>query len=293
MTTTIKHIVISGGGPLIFNIYGALKHSNLSKLWSHDDIESYYATSAGAIMATMMTLKYDWEELDNYLINRPWQTILNFNMLNIYDYYSNNGIVDEKIIYSMFAPLLKAKDIDVNIDMETFRKITNINLHFYATEYSTFVTREFSADATPKIKLLDAVYASMALPILCKPIKIDNELYLDGGVFLNYPISKCMEKHDDCGSILGIKMQIVSKKEDMITNDLNLFSYMTTGMNALYNKIQIDEMRPDIKEIHISAVFDDMTSFFKLASSSEERKRAIERGCADSSILCNRLSKSD
>ena len=298
MTTQIKHIVISGGGPLIFNIYGALKQSNLSKIWSHDNIESYHATSAGAVLAAMMTLKYDWEELDNYLINRPWHTILNFNVLNIYDYYLNNGIVDEKFIYSMFAPLLKAKDIDMDVDLDTFRKITGATISIYATEYSTFVTHEFSADATPTVKLLDAVYASMALPILCKPIKIEDKLYLDGGVFLNYPISKCMEKHHDCGTILGIKMHNVSKKEDINTDDLNMFSYMTTGINILYDKIQMKDVNPDIKniqEIYISAVFDDMSSFFKLASSSEERKRAIERGYldADALIVGNRLNKTN
>ena len=37
----------------------------------------------------------------------------------------------------------------------------------------------------------------------------------------------------------------------------------------------------NIKEICISATFDDMTRFYVLASSSEERKLAIESGCAE------------
>jgi hypothetical protein len=59
---------------------------------------------------------------------------------------------------------------------------------------------------------------------------------------------------------------------------------MMNGMGTLYNKIQIEEPHTDIKnikEICISATFDDMTRFYVLASSSEERKLAIESGCAE------------
>lgn len=284
MDKKIKHIVISGGGPLYLNMLGALKQSNLSKMWSYDDIESYYGTSAGAMLITMLALKYDWDEIDNYMINRPWQTILNFNVLNIYDYYTNNGITDYKFIYGLFTPLLKAKDIDVDVDFETFRKITNVTLYIYATEYSTFNTTEFSADSTPKVKLLDAVHASMALPILFKPIKIENKLYLDGGVFLNYPMSKCLERNEDCETIFGIKTSDVSTEEDENIDDLNIFSYMTNGMKKLCNKIQIEETHPDMKkirEIKILAKEVDTSRFYVLASSSEERKLAIENGCAE------------
>ena len=85
----IKHIVINGGGPLVLNMYGALKQSHKRGIWNHTDVETYYGTSAGAIMATLMALKYDWDELDNYFLNRPWQHVLKFNILEIYNYYIN------------------------------------------------------------------------------------------------------------------------------------------------------------------------------------------------------------
>lgn len=297
MSTKIKHIVIGSGGPLLLNMYGAMKQSNLSKLWSHATVESYYGTSAGAVLSTMMALKYDWEELDNYLINRPWHTILNFNVLNIYDYYLNNGTTDANFIYSMFGPLLKAKDIDMNVDMETFRKITGVTLYIYATEFSSLNAKEFSADATPRAKLLDVIYASMAVPILFKPIKIEGELYFDGCIFLHYPMIKCLEKNKDCETILGIVYKENKQNETVVDDDLNMFGYITNILSRLISKIQLDKTQDyssiNVLEIKIFADPEEKNNFFKLANTSEGRKQAVEQGCEDALIVCNRLNKTD
>ena len=86
------NIVINGGGTIFFNAYGALKQSNLSGIWSHDSVKSYYGTSAGGILAIMLALQYSWEELDDFIIKRPWHNVWKFNVLNIFDYYKNRGI---------------------------------------------------------------------------------------------------------------------------------------------------------------------------------------------------------
>lgn len=283
----IKHIVINGGGPLLLNMYGALKQANQLKIWNHEDIKSYYGTSAGAILGTIMALKYDWSELDNYIINRPWQHVLKFNVLEIYDYYANNGITDQKFIYEIFSPLFKAKDIDVNVDMATFRDITGTSLYFYATELSSFNVKEFSADATPTIKVLDAVYASSALPILLKPIEIDGNIYIDGSVYMNYPIAKCIERNGELNTILGIK-NVWPKKQILKMENMNMFNYLSHTMNMLFIKSQTQELCADkeqILEIKISSQIEDLSNFFKMASSSEERKRAIDRGIADTNAI--------
>ena len=285
MTTTIKHIVINGGGPLLLNMYGALKHANILEMWKHENIESYYGTSAGAILTTMMALKYDWEELDNYIINRPWQHILKFNILEIYDYYTNNGITDEKFIKEMFSPLLKAKDIDVDVTLETFAQLTGVKLHLYATEFETFEIKEFSAESTPNVKVLDAVYASSALPILLKPIQIEDKIYMDGSIYMNYPIAKCLERNNDPQTILGIK-NAFSANDVSELNKMNMFDYLSYIMNAMFKKAQLCELnvnREGVREISISSTIDDLSNFFKMASSSDERRNAINRGIVDAS----------
>lgn len=281
--TTIEHIVINGGGPLFFNMYGALKQANLLEMWKHENIKSYYGTSAGSILSTLMALKYDWETLDNYIVNRPWHYIFKFNVLEIYDYYTNNGILNEKFIEEFFLPLFNAKDIDINITMEAYKELTGVSLYLYATEISTFCVAEFSAEKTPNVRVIDAVYASSALPILFRPIQIEDKIYFDGSVYMNYPIAKCLEKNNNPQTILGIKNAFVLNT-DIKMDELNFFNYLSYIVNSLFTKSQIEELmisKDQIKEIMITSRYEDLSNFFKMANSSEERQKAIQRGMQD------------
>lgn len=281
--TPIKHIVISGGGPLLLNMYGALKQSNIMGAWNKENICSLFGTSAGAILCVLISLDYSWDELDNYIINRPWQHVIKFNVLEAYDYYCNNGIMDIKFIYDMFGPLFKAKDIDLNINYAEFEKITGKSLHIYATKFETFETTEFSTETTPHISVLETVYASSTLPILFKPRKIENLTYIDGCIYLDYPLAKCLEKPNiDSKSVLGIK----KKQRNAETTDatiMNMFDYLIFIMNMVFTKTQIYPLynKSDIHEIEISSTFEDLANFFKMANSAEDRKHAIQRGMDD------------
>jgi predicted acylesterase/phospholipase RssA len=192
--------------------------------------------------------------------------------------------MDKTFIYEMFSPVFKAKDIELDIDMESFCKLTGLSLHLYATDYSTFDVKEFSAETTPKVKYLDAVYASMALPLLFKPIKIEDRLYLDGSVLINYPMEKCVENNKDLTAILGIRHEMAAKlsKTDEST-DFDMLHYVTNTMNKLINKIQIDITDVNIKEVIVQSKMEDLANFFNLAKNSEDRRKMIEMGARDAS----------
>ena len=68
----IKHIVISGGGINLFTIYGCLKYLNKKKLWHIKNIKSLYGSSCGSLLSLLICLDITWNELDLYLIKRPW-----------------------------------------------------------------------------------------------------------------------------------------------------------------------------------------------------------------------------
>ena len=198
----VINIIINGGGANIFNIYGALKQSNLDKIWSHDSIQSYYGTSAGGMLSVFMALQYTWEELDDFMIKRPWHNVFKFNVLNIYDYYFNKGVFGRELFEDVFSPLFRGKDLELTITLKEFYEFSKKNLYLYSIKLSTFEIVEFSHLTHPDMKLLDALYASAALPILFKPAEYEGEFYTDGGFLLNYPLAKCKA---DPKTILGFR----------------------------------------------------------------------------------------
>ena len=79
----IKHLVISGGGVYGLSALGALNHLSENGYWNINNIESIYGTSIGAIISTILALKYEWPILQNYIINRPWEKTFKFDMYSI------------------------------------------------------------------------------------------------------------------------------------------------------------------------------------------------------------------
>lgn len=181
---TIKHIVCSGGGTFGFIAYGILKESFNDGFWHIKNIESMYGTSIGAILITLLSLlRYGaltWDLLDNYIVMRPWQNVFNMDLYTITNSLQNGGILNKSSIVSVFAPLFKALDNDMNISLEAHYLKFGIEMHFYSTDLESMEPVDFSYKTHPHMELLDAVYASCSLPscflptsIIIKPISME------------------------------------------------------------------------------------------------------------------------
>lgn len=270
----IENIVINGGGPTVFNVYGALRESCKQGLWNHADVKHYYGTSAGAIMAVMMALQYSWEELDDFIIKRPWQTVWQFNVLKVYDYYCNKGIFGNEIFVELLGPLLRGKDLETGCTLQELFNATNKTLHLYTIELSTFTLTEITHTAFPNMKVIEAVHASAALPILFQPLKYEGLYYTDGGIMLNYPLCKC---ESDPDTVLGIR-NIYSGSNANVHSVQGIFEYLSYIMNMVIDKIQGQSTREIKHELLIETGFIDYSSILRLANSAEERKALIEKG---------------
>ena len=131
---TIKHLVISGGGPVLIQILGAIQHLERNEIVHMNEIESIYGTSAGAIIGILICLKFDWDTINDYIIKRPWHDVFPIKVQNIFDAYTKKGIFDIKTVEKCFKPLLDAKDIPMDINLEDFYKFSK-NVVFCATSY--------------------------------------------------------------------------------------------------------------------------------------------------------------
>jgi len=203
---TIKHLIISGGGPLGFRYLGALETLEKEGYWSPNDIESIYGTSIGSIIGAFICLKYDWDTLNKYLIERPWHDVIKVNAKQIFDSYYNKGLFDKKLAEIIFKPLLEAKDLNINITLKEFYEYSKIDLHIFTFELNEFKTVELSHTLTPDLGLLQALTMSSTIPGIFMPTIWNNGCYLDGGVMCNYPINACVRDHPNKDELLGINI---------------------------------------------------------------------------------------
>ena len=267
---TIKHIVISSGGPAGHMMYSILRTLNLKDVWKFDNIKTIYGSSIGSFISILLALRYDWSVIDDYLIKRPFEKIFVsgflpgstgnsgagnissstttgepttaetstfFDAKNKFDFayrlYNNKGLYGIKEFTEMLGPPLKGKDIALNVTLKEFYERTGIELHFISTELNSFSAVDFSYKTHPNQQLIEACYMSCCYPFGFTPIYRDGCCYLDGGIINDYPLNECIrDQKCELTEILGIKM-LWERKHANITEKSSMFQFISTFLNQI------------------------------------------------------------
>jgi predicted acylesterase/phospholipase RssA len=237
--TTIRHLVISGGGEMGFSFYSALRESNKSGFWDIKNIESIYSTSVGSIFAIPMALlpHFGWDIYDDFVLKRPWHKVFDVHFGNFANSFHKKGVFTKETMHEIFKPIFNAIDLPMNITLKEFYEYTHIDLHIMTTELTQFELIDLSYKTHPDWELLDAVYCSSCLPILFAPHYLEDRIYLDGGFISNYPINRCLEQVENPDEILGFKRKY-QKTDDTAMPKINtLFDYLFYIMYTMFTKV--------------------------------------------------------
>ena len=296
----IKHIVMSGGGICGFAFYGYLREMEKEGKWKIEEIKSIYGTSVGAVFAVFIALKsyFDWEILDNYLINRPWEELFEFNIGRIIYSIKNIGLLDQNCIREIYKPLFLAIDISLNITIKEFHELTGIDIHIIVSKIcdfknprnSTFILENMCSKTHGDWKLLDAVYCSACLPILFQPYIIENDYYIDGGLLCNYPLSLCIQdlygddKTPNTDEILGL---CAAEEQDDSNKIDTLFDYILILLNNMWHKITMK--RETIKnQIVVKTPTINIKDIYDTAKNPETRRKYINVYSTDKAFICRK-----
>ena len=289
---SIKHIVISGGGPSMFQYLSAIQYMDENKKIDLQKIESIYGTSAGSIVGVLLCLKYDWETLNDYMILRPWHDLFRIKVSNIFEAYKNRGIFDKSIIEKVFKPLLDAKDLSINITLKDFYEYSKIEMHFYSFEINQFCVEDISYLTHPDLTVIDAVIMSSTLPVLMTPIIIDNKCYIDGGVSVNYPIKYCLDSGKNEDEILGLCNQYDVQQKNQVDSDSNLLEFILCFFFKMFRSLSSNNVVPKIKnEVVCHTKYLSLNYLMSAVSSVEVRKELQQKGIESAKEFVNLLEK--
>ena len=309
--TSIKHLVISSGGPAGHMMYSILRTLNLKEIWDINHIETIYGSSIGSFIAIILSLRYDWQVLDDYLIKRPWDKIFvrgsggsaggssnNINssgggeseststfagakskIENILRFYNNNGLYGLKEFTETLRPVLQGKDMSINITMREFYEKTGIEVHFIATELNKFCVVDFSYKTHPNQSLIEACYMSCCYPFGFTPIYRDGCCYLDGGIINDYPVAECIrDQKCHLSEILGVKMLWESKPAN-ISEKSSVLQFVSTFFNQIKSHLFENRFTPAIPNevVCVSKVF-SLQDWMNWIKDENYRRELVLRG---------------
>jgi hypothetical protein len=298
---TIKHLFIGGGSFYGFSFFGILKQACISNVMSLPEIKTIHGISAGSMIGTIISLGFDWDILEDYIINRPWDKLFSLNMYSLIHSIQNRGIFSKPEFDEIFKPLFSAKEISTDITMREFHEHTGIEHYYYISQLTDKLHSIVVSHKThPNWKLLDVVYMSSCLPILFSPIIMDggdsgdgdsgggdsgggeNGIYLDGicGI-IGDPIESllCDTENIDKEQLLSINMENC-KTPPLTISTASLFDYLVHFLLALINKGT--GMKPKPSEYYHKYVIErepySLQTFYLALNDKNERIRLVDLG---------------
>jgi len=148
-------------------------------------------------------------------------------------------------------------------DLSGFRRILDKNLPFKIFSEAKI---PFAIEATNRLNgqqtwfeegsVTDAIIASSSVPVAFPPLKLDSQLYVDGGVTDGLPLFKLAEK--GCGTIVGVNLgysgEVRKPPKNLLENllgSIDITSYQSNRyeialIKELYPQLNIIELKPSV-----------------------------------------------
>lgn len=208
-----KNLVFEGGGVKGIAYGGAVEV--LEQLHITPQIERVAGTSAGAITAAMISLNYTAAEFTDIMLNLPFEKFEDGSDLGgpirLIEHY---GWFKGDYFLNLMESYIEAKTGDGRATFrdlaEKYRERRFKDLYVFGTDLSQQAVQEFSYRKTPDVAVADAVRISMSIPFFFEARLYEqdgeNNVYCDGGVLNNYPISTFDEQYTDTDPDFGHTM---------------------------------------------------------------------------------------
>lgn len=183
----IECAAFEGGGVLGFAYLPIIR-----ALLTESRANRFAGTSAGAITAMLMAVGLTYEQIEKIQRETPWKKFAKYKFSAIWRLLTRKGIHDLVFARSWIESVLEMtkygkearfKDLDNYLYVGTTRYKLSKRI---GADAEPFV---FSKEHTPDVKVVDAVLASMAVPIFFEYVQIGDSFFCDGGVAMNHPVS--------------------------------------------------------------------------------------------------------
>lgn len=252
-------LVLSGGGAK------GLAHIGVLKVIDSLGVKIDYiaGTSMGAIIGSLYASGYSGKQIDSIFKSVDFDDILNDNLpREAKTFYERDN--NERYAFTLPFNNFKIKlPSALSRGQNTYGLLSRLTLHVNTiTNFSDLPIPFFCIATnieTGKAVMLDkgnlsqAVMASGAFPSLFRPVIIDDQVLIDGGVVNNYPIDELREKGMDI--IIGVDVQDGLMSREKLTSApdvlLQINNFRTINdMKTKANKTDI-HIKPDISSFSV------------------------------------------
>lgn len=199
------NLVVSGGGIKAIAAVGTLRVLEIVGALAR--IRRFAGSSAGSIVCLCLVLGYTVDQILEIMMHTDFGRFASNNIVvgtgkMITELGMNSGDDLLEFVHTLLRNRVFPEDItfhDLYTQTTKYLIVTACNVNTGETEY-------FSHLDKPQMQVADAIRMSCSIPFVFTPVQhgLDHDLYVDGGLFANYPLDvfDVMSPRDDT---LGIK----------------------------------------------------------------------------------------
>lgn len=200
----ITHLVLSGGALKALCFIGVMQYLYLENM--DKDIKNIACCSMGSIIGMMFGFKIPIKDMEKLILkNLNDKKTAYVDKKEFINLFYKSGIISSYIYMEVIKEYIKERDGVDDISFIEFSKKYGVNLYMSLTNIYTCKNEIFSVDTTPNVSVFKACSASIAIPFLYQPVKIDGYYYLDGALTNNLPIEVFKEVPRE--NILAVAIQ--------------------------------------------------------------------------------------
>ncbi|HEX7480467.1 MAG TPA: patatin-like phospholipase family protein [Polyangiales bacterium] len=187
MTQEVRNLVFGGTGVRNPAYAGALMA--LEERGLYRGITSFAGTSAGSIVAALAGVGFTPEEVLTRVIGLDFSRIPGGHaLLGPYRLLRKFGWFNADYLVEQLGSMIAEKMGDPMVDIATCERKTGNRIRIVGASLSRREACVFPDSRTPRIPLVEAVRISMSIPLFFQAVRLENELYVDGGVLWNLPL---------------------------------------------------------------------------------------------------------
>lgn len=220
-------IVLSGGGVRALAHIGALQHLHSKGILLN--VKKWIGLSAGALVAFALTIGYSLHELRDICERIDFEILQDLEEGLPFSFFDKLGLDTGCRLKKFLTALLTVKGFHATTTFHSLEERHLPHLEIYATDLHTGNAKCFNAANTPHIPIVDALRASMSLPVYFQPV-IDADTghqLTDGAILGMYPRSYIDTPDGDPG-ILGL---LLVPKIDYTIMENNIKDYILRIFN--------------------------------------------------------------
>ena len=191
-----------------------------------DSVRTLVGCSAGSIVCFLIALQFTvdemialFEDFTEQIAERDFETDLD----NILSFPETYGLNDGAILIDLVKFALKRKHDIEDITFMDLGKRFGRNLVVCGTNLTTFTTDYFSMDSSPQMSVITAIRISCSIPLLFTPVTYNDNIYVDGGVYSNFPFEYVttidpLKPQETIGVNIAIKYDKIDSLSSYLTN---------------------------------------------------------------------------